>query len=242
MVEIRNLNKSFSVGKGKRKVTLTPLEDVSFEIADAQKAGLTGKSGQGKTTLANVLCGSCAPCGGQVLFNGQPLWNDKGRYDKELGKKVQLVPQQPLLALDPAQRAGDAVKEALIVSKNARHGKDAKEKALALFERVGLENTLWTRLPAHLSGGQAQRLVIARALALKPSLLVCDESTSMLDAVTQKGILELIDSLVKDLGLSVLFISHDTQITREFCDKVYLLDCGRVQNANDAGADTKTQL
>ena len=116
MVEIRNLNKSFSVGKGKRKVTLTPLEDVSFEIADAQKVGLTGKSGQGKTTLANVLCGSCAPCGGQVFFDGQPLWSDKGRYDKELGKKVQLVPQQPLLALDPAQRAGDAVKEALIVS------------------------------------------------------------------------------------------------------------------------------
>lgn len=241
MVEIRNLNKSFSVGKGKRKVTLTPLDDVSFEIADAQKVGLTGKSGQGKTTIANVLCGAHAPCGGQVLFNGQPLWSDKGRYDKELGKKVQLVPQQPLLALDPAQRAGDAVKEALIVSKNARHGKDAKEKALALFERVGLERTLWSRLPLHLSGGQAQRLVIARALALKPSLLVCDESTSMLDAVTQKDILELIDSLVKELGVSVLFISHDTQITREFCDEVYLLDCGSVQNASGADADIKTQ-
>ena len=228
MIELKNLSKTFTVGKGKTKTTTVALTDVSFEIGDGKKVGLIGKSGEGKSTIANILCGAVAPSGGNVYKDGKTLWNEKGKYDRRLGKEIQIVPQQPLLALDPMQRSGDVVKEALISSKHARYGKDAQEKALQLFDTVGLERTLWNRLPLHLSGGQAQRLVIARALATEPTLLISDESTSMLDPSTSQSILNLYDRLVGTLGISVLFISHDVATVKSFCDEIYLLKDGSV--------------
>ena len=228
MIELKNLSKTFTVGKGKTKTTTVALTDVSFEIADGKKVGLIGKSGEGKSTIANVLCGAVAPSGGNVFKHGKALWDDKGKYDKLSGEKIQLVPQQPLLALDPMQRAGNAVKEALVATKHAKRGNDVKQKALRLFDIVGLERTLWGRLPLHLSGGQAQRLVIARALATEPTLLISDESTSMLDPSTSQSILDLYDRLVDTLGISVLFISHDVAMVKNFCDEIYLLKDGSV--------------
>lgn len=228
MIELKNLSKTFTVGKGKTKTTTVALTDVSFEIADGKKVGLIGKSGEGKSTIANVLCGAVAPSGGNVFKDGKALWDDKGKYDKLSGEKIQLVPQQPLLALDPMQRAGNAVKEALVATKHAKRGNDVKQKALRLFDIVGLERTLWGRLPLHLSGGQAQRLVIARALATEPTLLISDESTSMLDPSTSQSILDLYDRLVDTLGISVLFISHDVATVKNFCDEIYLLKDGSV--------------
>lgn len=228
MIELKNLSKTFTVGKGKTKATTVALTDVSFEIADGKKVGLIGKSGEGKSTIANVLCGAVAPSGGNVFKDGKALWDDKGKYDKLSGEKIQLVPQQPLLALDPMQRAGNAVKEALVATKHAKRGNDVKQKALRLFDIVGLERTLWGRLPLHLSGGQAQRLVIARALATEPTLLISDESTSMLDPSTSQSILDLYDRLVDTLGISVLFISHDVAMVKNFCDEIYLLKDGSV--------------
>lgn len=228
MIELKNLSKTFTVGKGKTKTTTVALTDVSFEIGDGKKVGLIGKSGEGKSTIANVLCGAVAPSGGNVFKDGKALWDDKGKYDKLSGEKIQLVPQQPLLALDPMQRAGNAVKEALVATKHAKRGKDVKQKALRLFDIVGLERTLWGRLPLHLSGGQAQRLVIARALATEPTLLISDESTSMLDPSTSQSILDLYDRLVDTLGISVLFISHDVATVKSFCDEIYLLKDGSV--------------
>lgn len=228
MIELKNLSKTFTVGKGKTKTTTVALTDVSFEIADGKKVGLIGKSGEGKSTIANVLCGAVAPSGGNVFKDGKALWDDKGKYDKLSGEKIQLVPQQPLLALDPMQRAGNAVKEALVATKHAKRGNDVKQKALRLFDIVGLERTLWGRLPLHLSGGQAQRLVIARALATEPTLLISDESTSMLDPSTSQSILDLYDRLVDTLDISVLFISHDVATVKNFCDEIYLLKDGSV--------------
>lgn len=228
MIELKNLSKTFTVGKAKTKTTTVALTDVSFEIADGKKVGLIGKSGEGKSTIANVLCGAVAPSGGNVFKDGKALWDDKGKYDKLSGEKIQLVPQQPLLALDPMQRAGNAVKEALVATKHAKRGNDVKQKALRLFDIVGLERTLWGRLPLHLSGGQAQRLVIARALATEPTLLISDESTSMLDPSTSQSILDLYDRLVDTLGISVLFISHDVAMVKNFCDEIYLLKDGSV--------------
>ena len=162
------------------------------------------------------------------MLDGKPLFSEKNKYDKHAGRAVQLIPQKPLLALDPTERIGSAVKEALVFSKLAKRGSDAKNKTTELFDVVGLERTLLKRLPIHLSGGQAQRAVIARALALNPEILVSDESTSMLDPTTQQNIVALLGSLVKEKGVSLLFISHDMRLVREFSDKVYLIKDGNV--------------
>ena len=228
MLEIIDLSKSFVVGDKKSKTSIYPLISVSFIIDNGKKIGLVGKSGEGKSTLANILCGIEKPDGGRVLLDGQSLFDGKNRYDKKTGVKVQLIPQKPLLALDPTQRIGSAIKETLVFSKTAKRGKDAQEKALRLFDVVGLERTLFSRLPVHLSGGQAQRAVIARALATDPQILVCDESTSMLDAATQKNIVELLDALVKERGVSLLFISHDVALVKNFCDETYEIKDGNI--------------
>lgn len=228
MIEAVDVSKSFTVGSGKNQSSVCPLKNVRLTIGNGRKIGLIGKSGEGKSTLANILCGLVPPSSGQVLLDGQPLYSPKNKYDKRAGVKVQLIPQKPLLALDPSQRIGSAIREALVFSKNAARGKDAKRKALELFDTVGLERTLESRLPVHLSGGQAQRAVIARALALEPQILVCDESTSMLDPTTEKSIISLLGALVENKGISVLFISHDTRLVDEFCDEVYRIKEGNV--------------
>lgn len=229
MLEIFDLSKSFTLGDKKSKSSVYPLKSVSLSIDNGKKIGLVGKSGAGKSTLANILCGIEKPDGGSVLIDGLSLFDGKNKYDKKAGVKVQLIPQKPLLALDPSQRIGSAIKETLVFSKAAKRGNDAQEKALRLFDVVGLERTLFSRLPVHLSGGQAQRAVIARALATNPRILVCDESTSMLDAATQKNVVELLDGLVKERGVSLLFISHDVALVKNFCDETYLFEDGKLR-------------
>lgn len=155
---------------------------------------------------------------------------------------IQLIPQKPLLALDPSQRIGSAIREALVFSKRAKFGKDAKEKAMGLFDEVGLERTLAKRLPVHLSGGQAQRAVIARALALNPKILVCDESTSMLDPTTQKSIVELLDKLVKEKNISLLFISHDMRLVDDFCDEAFEIKDGTLSKVAGYRNETEEKL
>ena len=228
MLEIKDVSKTFVVGDKKSKSSVYPLKNVSLTIDNGKKIGLIGKSGQGKSTLANIVCGVISPDSGQVILDGKALFDDKNRYDKKSGVKVQLIPQKPLLALDPMQRVGSAIKEALVFAKSAKRGRDARDKTANLFDVVGLERTLFSRLPVHLSGGQAQRAVIARALATNPQILVCDESTSMLDAETQKNIVKLLDNLVKERGVSLLFISHDVEFVKNFCDETYLLEDGNI--------------
>lgn len=229
MIEVLNVSKTFVTGKGKNQTAVQPLKDVSLSIQNGEIVGLVGKSGEGKSTLCNILCGLISPDEGQVLLDGQPLFSGKNKYDKRAGRAVQLIPQKPLLALDPTERIGSAVKEALVFSKLAKRGSDAKNKTTELFDVVGLERTLLKRLPIHLSGGQAQRAVIARALALSPQVLVSDESTSMLDPTTQQNIVALLGSLVKEKGVSLLFISHDMRLVRDFSDKIYLIKDGNVE-------------
>lgn len=236
MLEIVNVSKTFSVGKGKTQSNVYPLKNVSLTVENGKKVGLVGKSGEGKSTLANIVCGLVAPSEGRVLIDGQPLWSEKNRYDKKVGMAIQLIPQKPLLALDPSQRIGSAIKEALVFAKHAT------QKTYALFDEVGLEHTLASRLPVHLSGGQAQRAVIARALALNPKILVCDESTSMLDPTTQKSIVELLDKLVKEKNISLLFISHDMRLVDDFCDEAFEIKDGTLSKVAGYRNETEEKL
>jgi len=228
MIEINNLTKSFAVGKGKNKSSVTPLRDVTMTVPDGKIIGLSGESGAGKSTLANILCGILRPSEGQIFVDGKRLYDEKGRYVKKTGARICLIPQQPHSSLDPMQRVGDAVKEALVASKTARRGKDAKEKMLMLFDYVGLERVLAARLPSQLSGGQAQRVVIARALATHPTTLISDESTSMLDASTQNNVISLFEKLVSERGISLIFISHDMGIVSGVCDGIYVIENGMI--------------
>ena len=236
MLEIVNVSKHFVTGKGKTQTDVYPLKNVSLTVENGKKVGLVGKSGEGKSTLANIVCGLVVPSEGRILIDGQPLWSEKNRYDKKIGMAIQLIPQKPLLALDPSQRIGSAIKEALVFAKHAT------QKTYALFDEVGLEHTLASRLPVHLSGGQAQRAVIARALALNPKILVCDESTSMLDPTTQKSIVELLDKLVKEKNISLLFISHDMRLVDDFCDEAFEIKDGTLSKVAGYRNETEEKL
>ncbi len=225
MINLRGISKTF-VGQGNRNIT--PLDDISFDIDSGVVIGLTGASGEGKSTLANILCGICAPTKGEVLIDGLSLWNKKGRYDKKRGCAIQLIPQKPALALDPTQTVYSAVKEAVVALGKVKRGEEAKKQTLKLFDEVGLDESLFYRLPTNLSGGEAQRVVIARALATNPKLIVSDESTSMLDKKTQRKILDSYEKLVKTDDISLLFITHDTDLANDFCDTVYTLNKGKL--------------
>lgn len=225
MLEVNNVSKSFILGKGREAKTIRPLIDVSFFVNEGEMVGLIGKSGAGKSTLSGILSGLISLDEGSVKIDGVELCKKK-KYDRKEGRKIQLIPQKPLLSLDPRQRVGKAVEEAVRFAGTKR--KEAKEKALSLFDEVGLERSLYTRLPYQLSGGQAQRVAIARALALSPTLLISDESTSMLDASSQKEIVALYKRLNKEREISILFISHNERLVNELCEKTYLLENGKL--------------
>ncbi len=235
MLEVRNVSKTFILSDNGEKKAITPLNNVSFSINEGEIVGLFGKSGEGKSTLAGILSGLLALDEGSVSLDGKGLYDEKKKYNRKEGKRIQLIPQKPLLALDPHQRIGKAVEEALIFAGVKR--KEAKEKAFALFDEVGLERSLYTRLPYQLSGGQAQRAVIARALAVNPSVLISDESTSMLDASTQKAIIALFKKLNQERGISILFISHNERLLDSLCQRSYLLDKGNLSKKLKKGGN-----
>ena len=204
MLNADNLSKSFALS---HKKVCTPLVDASFYIGEGEKVGILGKSGEGKTTIARIICGLTPPDGGNVYIDGAPLYDVKKRYNRDVGKTVQLVPQHPYASLDPVQPVGKAVAEALRVARRAANRTEAERLTAELLEKVGLEQDIAKRTPAQISGGQAQRIAIARALAVRPSVLISDEATSMLDISSQAQIVALLDSLVKTEKLSVLFLS-----------------------------------
>lgn len=227
MLRVEHLKKTFYPRKN---VSLNVLSDILFELADGEKLALQGASGAGKSTIARILTGLETPDGGNVILDGKPLWSDdrKRKYDRTEGRKIQMIFQSPYASLDPMQKAGDAVAEALVFSRRAKRGKEAREGAEELFDLVGLPRELTDRRPFALSGGQAQRVAVARALALSPSVLIADEATAMLDVTTQARIIELLNELNEKLGLSLLFISHDEALLKSCAHKILRLADGAV--------------
>lgn len=232
MLEASGIKKSFSIGGGDNKKTIIPLNRLSFYLNRGEIVGLLGQSGAGKSTLAGILSGSIALDEGSVKIDGIELYK-KGKYDRKEGRKIQLIPQKPLLSLDPTQRIGKAVEEALLLGGAKR--KEAKERALSLFDEIGLKRSLYTRLPRQLSGGEAQRVLIVRALALNPSFLISDESTSMLDASTQREIVQLYQKLNQERGIGILFISHNKKLVEEIVERTYVLENGSLELVRKRG-------
>jgi peptide/nickel transport system ATP-binding protein len=202
MIQLEHVAKRF----GAKQV----LRDISLTLSSGVIAGLSGASGEGKSTIARIICRTIKPDSGRVHTEG----------------RICLVPQQPYASLDPMQKAGNAVSEVLLFHRIASSKKDAAKQCLALFAQVGLDAYLAERRPRELSGGQCQRVLIARALALQPSLLIADEATSMLDSQTQTQIIELLCRLVRERHISLLVISHDRQLLGSITELEYYLENG----------------
>ncbi|MFE2039739.1 ABC transporter ATP-binding protein [Streptomyces sp. NPDC059477] len=202
------------------------VDGVSLRVGSGETVALVGESGSGKSTLARLALGLLAPDSGTVRFDGHDPGRLFGRAARPVRARLQFVPQHPRGSLNPALRAGEAVAFALRVHGTPR----AERPALVadLFHKVGLDPALARRRPRELSGGQLQRVAVARALATGPDLIVCDEPTSALDTTVQAQVLDLLTGLQRRLGLALLFISHDLGVVRQLAHRVVVLRHGRV--------------
>jgi ABC-type glutathione transport system ATPase component len=227
MLEAVNISKSFK--KMDKKGNQRVLDNIGFKILENEAVSIMGKSGEGKSTIARILCGTIKPDSGRLEFNGEALFDRKKNYNSRLHTCIQLIPQQPFSALDPRQRVGDAIAEPLLYYKLAKDKADAAEQVDKLLEQVWLEHEIKKRFPSQISGGQAQRIAIARALALKPGLLIADEATSMLDVSAQAQVIAIFRDLLKRKQISILLISHDKALVEVFSHRVYRLSQGIIQ-------------
>ncbi len=211
---------------GKSGPVVKAVNGVDLDIARGETVALVGESGCGKSTLSNAIVGLQAPISGSVRISGDEVVGASRRELNDIRRKVQMIFQDPALSLDPRSTVGATIGEPLIVRGVAK-GKALKERVATLLQQVGLRPEHADRYPHQFSGGQRQRVVIARALALEPDLLICDEPVSALDVSVRAQILNLLVALQKRTGVSYLFVSHDLGVVRHICDRVVVMYLGR---------------
>lgn len=216
MLEIKNCCKSFG--------NQTVLQDVSLNIPDGSIIGMSGASGIGKSTLAKILCGVTAPDAGAVFLDGKLLVSPKEAYDRKRGLAIQMVYQQPYATLDPLQKIGAGLRELISYHRLTKNRQETEKLIADILAQMQLPSKILAHLPRQISGGEAQRVALARCLLLSPKLLILDEATSMLDVSTQANLLALVKAQMVSGGGSVLFISHDRALTEHYCDTVYAFD------------------
>ena len=203
------------------------VDGVSLAVAAGETLGLVGESGCGKSTLANAVVGLVKPTAGTIRVLGEAMENASGKALRAMRARVQMVFQDPVTSLNPRMTIGDAIGEPLLVRGLAR-GHELRSRVAMLLEEVGLRQNFATRYPHQFSGGQRQRIVIARALALRPDLLVCDEPVSALDVSVRAQILNLLVDLQATRSMANLFVSHDLAVVRHVCDRVAVMYLGRL--------------
>lgn len=202
------------------------VDDVSFSVAEGEKVAIIGESGSGKTTLVRLAARLLDATSGRVILQGEDITKAKGRKLRQAYQKMQMVFQSPIESFDPRWTLGDGIAESL-----RNHGctkKEASAECRRLLEICGLQAAFADRYPHEVSGGQCQRAAIARALAIKPKLLILDEATSALDVTVQAEILALLNELQRERQMSYLFICHDLALVQDFCDRVLVMHDGRI--------------
>ncbi len=223
LLEVKGLCKSFE--------GVAAVEDVTFDLLRAETLGIVGESGSGKTTVARCILRAIDPDVGSVRFNSSKGWVELHSLpDKELvplRREMQMVFQDPFASLNPRMTVREIIEEPLIIH-GERSGSQRLEQVTDILDRVQLERDSLTRYPHAFSGGQRQRIGIARALVLRPSFVVCDESVSALDVSVQAQIINLLEDLQRELGLTYLFVAHDLSVVQHICDRVLVMNRGRV--------------
>lgn len=228
MLKVTGLKKHFSSGIF-FKHHVRAVDDVSFTIKKGETLGLVGESGSGKSTVGQCVIRLIEPTDGKIVFNGVELMSLKNRELNQARPSMQMIFQDPDSSLDPRMTIGQSIAEPFRLKKVDR--KEIKGEVLRLIERVGLSPEHYNRYPHQMSGGQNQRAVLARVLAINPLFIVADEPTSALDVSVQAQILCLLKDLKKEYGITMLFISHDLAVIRHMCDRVAVMYQGKIVEA-----------
>jgi oligopeptide/dipeptide ABC transporter ATP-binding protein len=228
LVELANLTKRFQVKQGvfaRGHAEVHAVEDVTLTVRQGETLGIVGESGCGKSTTARLMLRLLAPTSGKVIFDGRDITNLSQHALRPLRREMQMIFQDPYSSLNPRKTVGQIVGSPYAIHKIKG---DSKTRVRELLERVGLSPEHYNRYPHEFSGGQRQRIGVARALALQPKLIVCDEPVSALDVSIQAQVLNLLRSLQKDFNLTFVFISHDLSVIRQIADRIAVMYLGHV--------------
>lgn len=244
LLELNGVKKYFPIKGGVLKRVqgnVKAVESVSLKLYKGESLGVVGESGCGKSTLGRTILGLEELTGGTISFNQQEIQDLKRKEKKKFVKEMQMIFQDPYASLNPRQRVGHALDEVFKMHTNMS-SKERKDAVLDLLSEVGLKAEHYDRYPHEFSGGQRQRIGIARAIALNPSFIICDEAVSALDVSVQAQVLKLLKTLQEKYNLSYLFISHDLGVVRYFCDRVLVMYLGNTVEMSDVSKIFKNPL
>lgn len=226
LLEVKNLKQYFNVG---RKDEVKAVDDISFQIYEGETFGLVGESGSGKSTTGRTVIRLNNPTGGEVLFDGQDVMNIKGKKPlADFRREVQMVFQDPYASLNPRMKVRDIIAEGIDINGLAKNEKERNDRVDELLRTVGLNPSHGTRYPHEFSGGQRQRIGIARALAVDPKFIICDEPISALDVSIQAQVVNLLQDLQEEHKLTYLFIAHDLSMVKHISDRIGVMHNGKL--------------
>lgn len=232
LVDVKNLVKYFPVRKGiviqRHVADVKAVDDVSFFIRPGETLGMVGESGCGKTTVARTMLQLYRPTSGTVEFQGQDLAALKGRALRDARREMQMIFQDPYGSLNPRMNCGNIIGEPLIVHKLTRSRNEYRDQVAELLTTVGLAPYMASRFPHEFSGGQRQRIGVARALAVRPSFIACDEPVSALDVSIQAQLINLLEELQAQFNLTYLFVAHDLSVVRHISDRIVVMYLGKI--------------